>query len=76
MEWVAASIVFLAAMGFLAWKQGGWYAAGIAVCLILTAIVYAFVKRHCSEQGALVFSLITLAFACTATWLLRRKSKK
>jgi LPXTG-motif cell wall-anchored protein len=75
MEWVAASVVFLAAIGFLAWKQGGWYAAGIAVFLILTALVYTLVKRHFGEQGAVVFSLIALLLAVGATWLIRKKSK-
>jgi len=75
MEWVAASIVLLAAMGFLAWKQGFWYAAGVAVFVILTALVYALVKRHFGEQGALVFSLITLILGVGTIWLLQRKSK-
>lgn len=75
MEWILTAIVFLGAVGFLAWKQGGWYAAGIAVFLLLMAVAYTLVKRHYGERGALVFSLIALVLAFVATWLIRKKSK-
>jgi hypothetical protein len=73
MGWVIAAIVFLAAIGFLAWKQGGGYAAGIAIFLILMAVAYSLVRRHDGETGALAFSLIVLVFALGTTWLRREK---
>ena len=75
MEWLAAISVLLVAMGFMAWKQGGWYAFGIAIFLILVATAYALTRRYFGGQGALAFSLAALAIAFAANWFFRRKPK-
>lgn len=75
MEWLVAAAVFLGAVGFLSWKQGGWHAVGILVFMLLMAVAYTLVERYYGENGALVFSLIALVFALGATWFIRKNPK-